>query len=694
MSYRRLAAVVAVTALIACSPEAAPAPDAGPLEAGAQCHADSDCDTGLFCDGVPRCLPGGPSSDARGCVRLAHGPCIAGQTCSEASRRCVTDCAVGHDADGDGFPSMDCGGTDCDDGDASRHPGATEVCDVANVDEDCDPTTFGFRDSDHDGAADAHCCNGTGASAHCGTDCDDNAPGVSPTATEVCNHIDDDCDTAIDEMVATMLYPDADMDGAGDAHAAPVTGCGGMTGLVANHDDCNDMCSACNPGAPEICDTRDNDCDGTVDEMTVPIPWYVDADGDTYGDESMPTMLSCSAIAGYAVRGGDCDDMRADAHPFATEICNDVDDDCSTGGGAITTEDADMDMHSPPMASCTGGFPKDDCDDTMATVHPGASELCNDLDDDCSTGGGAITTEDADMDGHAPTTGVCSGGSLPADDCNDTMASVHPGATELCDGTDSNCSSGGGMAADEDADGDHYSAPSAPCTGGYPKTDCDDAHSSVHPGAAEICDGLDNGCTGSIDSGCPTGIASGAMTSMALWPSTCGGTTGTTTCPAGQAATAISFYTIGGPPYTVAAFAIWCSTLTATASGAPGAPYSYPITVGAPVRASSVASGTGTTAPRGTATCPAGSIATGVTFVSSVAQLECRPIGTSGGSAPGSYVVTLGAPTLVGSGVRIATAATDVHCASGAAIVSTTGKNCGGALQALSVACAPLTVAP
>ena len=68
-----------------------------------------------------------------------------------------------------------------------------------------------------------------------------------------------------------------------------------------------------------------------------------------------------------------CDDVHAFAHPGAPELCDRYDDDCSGGGGVLTAEDADSDMHSPPSAACSGGFPKDDCDDTNPGVYSGGT---------------------------------------------------------------------------------------------------------------------------------------------------------------------------------------------------------------------------------------------------------------------------------------------------------------------------------
>src|SRR5690606_946482 len=131
--------------------------------------------------------------------------------CDEGADRCVDDCETMGDEDGDGHASMVCGGDDCDDSDPLVYTGAIEVCDPMNRDEDCDASTFGFRDGDGDGFPDARCCNGTS----CGSDCDDSLPGVHPGLAEVCDGFDNDCDTNVDEGVLRTFYPDADGDSFG-----------------------------------------------------------------------------------------------------------------------------------------------------------------------------------------------------------------------------------------------------------------------------------------------------------------------------------------------------------------------------------------------------------------------------------------------------------------------------------------------
>ena len=188
---------------------------------GTGCGADSDCSDGRACNGVERCRSG---------------------VCS-APLRCSTD------LDGDGSASMETGGDDCDDGNRRRFPGNTEVCDVGDTDEDCDPTTYGQRDVDRDGAFDARCCNwGPRGDRLCGTDCDDIRADVHPGAAETCNFRDDDCDGAIDEGVTVQLHRDSDGDGSGDPGCASM-GCAGARGFVMLGNDCDDARTSIRAGS-------------------------------------------------------------------------------------------------------------------------------------------------------------------------------------------------------------------------------------------------------------------------------------------------------------------------------------------------------------------------------------------------------------------------------------------------------------
>ncbi|MCB9602552.1 MAG: putative metal-binding motif-containing protein [Sandaracinus sp.] len=293
-----------------------PSPDDGGNDGATSCTDDTECGD-AFCDGVYRCRSGA-------CERVSN-TCGLEESCDEASRRCVRVCSTTRDADEDGFDAVECGGNDCDDTNPSRHPGSTEVCDVANEDEDCDPRTFGVRDADGDGFPDAACCNFDDAGdMRCGTDCDDTRADVRPGANDGCNGVDDDCDGSVDEAGAVgSFYPDCDGDGYGAMGAEARTGCmpsdaptvcaGVATATWATQaTDCDDSRASVSPGAPEVCDGLDNDCDPDT------FAFGEDDDDDGYADA--------------ACGGDDCDDTCPTCHPdVMDELCDGLDNDCDEG---------------------------------------------------------------------------------------------------------------------------------------------------------------------------------------------------------------------------------------------------------------------------------------------------------------------------------------------------------------------------
>jgi hypothetical protein len=424
---------------------------------------------------------------------------------------------------------------DCDDTDANVNPGETEICN--GIDDNCDYTidegcvTY-FRDADGDSYGDpndsiTHTSQPAGYVQNAG-DCDDTDTNVNPGATEVCNSVDDNCDGNIDEG-CTTYYRDSDGDGYGDP-ADSVVDTSPPTGYVANSDDCDDTDNTIYPGATELCDGVDNDCDGNVDENCPTIIYFRDADGDGYGDPN-DSVTDTTPPAGYVDDSSDCDDTDANVNPGATELCNGIDDDCDTQideGCPTLYRDADVDGYGNPAGPTTtvpqAGYVgnSSDCDDTDTNVYPGATELCNGIDDDCDTQideGCPTLYRDADGDGYGnpagPTTTVPQAGYVAdLSDCNDSNANINPGATEICNGVDDNCDGTvdeGCATYYRDADGDTYGDPGDSITAtsqpaGYVANanDCDDTDANVNPGAAEICNGIDDNCDGNIDEGCVT----------------------------------------------------------------------------------------------------------------------------------------------------------------------------------------------
>ncbi len=373
LTTRCAARLSLVSLLFACG--SPPAGGEGTLDAGRTlCTGPADCDDGLYCNGPEVCMPGGSASDARGCA-AGTPPCEA-SACDEDLQECTSSCV---DVDGDGAEDVACGGTDCDDADADVFPGATEVCDAAGRDEDCDPTTFGERDLDGDGFFDQACCNGSTCGRDCddaragtnpavpevcdeldndcngtvdegllqsvfidadrdlhgdpdrplmacpgipGTsasslDCDDTDPFINGPQPEVSDGVDNDCDERIDEDPRAVLwFPDVDGDRYGNPRGETVLSSSVVPGHSLLGNDCDDTSSAISPVADEVCNGRDDDCDGRAD-FVIAINDFEDDDGDGVPD---------AACAGA---GGDCDDRDPGVFPGAAEACgNGRDDDC------------------------------------------------------------------------------------------------------------------------------------------------------------------------------------------------------------------------------------------------------------------------------------------------------------------------------------------------------------------------------
>jgi len=171
------------------------------------------------------------------------------------------------------------------------------------------------------------------------------------------------------------------VDADGDRHGA--MSCGG--------DDCDDTVISIHPGASEVCNGADDDCDGSIDEG-VASTYYRDADGDGYGDATM--LTACAVPAGYALSPGDCNDTVAAVHPGATDTCDGIDNDCDG------TVDASCTCSSGSMRVCGAGdgsggvLTVGACDAGAQVCTAGVwgacvgsigpvPETCNGVDDDC-----------------------------------------------------------------------------------------------------------------------------------------------------------------------------------------------------------------------------------------------------------------------------------------------------------------------
>ena len=471
------------------------------------------------------------------------------------------------DADADGFGNTDvfveaCEnpegyaliGNDCDDGNPDAYPAGIERCD--QVDNNCDGqidegvTTDYYLDADGDGFGDEQTlmalCEETEGVTTIGGDCDDQNAVVNPDAEETCDNLDNNCNGSTDENLTTIYYNDSDGDGFGDAYSS-VEACDRPLGYVDNALDCDDLSASISPIEEEACDGLDNDCDGFTDEdgATGSLGWYLDADGDGYGDVNV-VQISCAQPTGYVANATDCDDDDGTVFPSATETCDGIDNDCDgdiddADGGVVTSNlwylDHDGDGFGDALFSlATCNQPSNyvannnDCNDLNASIYPSAIEICDGLDNDCANGvddadinvvygTGDFYYTDADGDGFGD--GSLSGYTCAPDttmvsmegDCDDDNATIYPTADEVCDGLDNNCDNiiDGSDAVDQttwyfdaDADGHGDSQVSLELCyqpAGYVDNDndCDDDNIAKNPDEIEVCDGLDNNCDGQID---------------------------------------------------------------------------------------------------------------------------------------------------------------------------------------------------
>ncbi len=213
-------------------------------------------------------------------------------------------------------------------------------------------------------------------------------------------------------------------------------------GYSTGQGDCNDFNDSIYPGATEVNDGIDNNCDGNIDEG-------FDTDGD-----------------GYSTGQGDCNDLNDSINPGATEVNDGIDNNCD--GNIDEGFDNDGDGFSPAQG---------DCNDSNAAAYPGATEVNDGLDNNCN----GVVDEGFDADGDGYSTGQ--------GDCNDVDPYLNPDTIWY---------------ADEDGDG--FGNPNNSSNGcvqptGYVANnlDCKPLDPDVYPGAPAQPDGKDNDCDGIVD---------------------------------------------------------------------------------------------------------------------------------------------------------------------------------------------------
>ncbi|MBK8706062.1 MAG: T9SS type A sorting domain-containing protein [Saprospiraceae bacterium] len=282
---------------------------------------------------------------------------------------------------------------DCDDTNPDIHPGVEEICNEVDdncdgfIDEgfdqdqdgytscsgDCDdnnellnPGTVWFKDADHDGFTDyeilQQCEQPNGyvdpiTLISIAFDCDDTNPLINPNAPDPCNGVDDNCDGTIDEGLT--WYKDLDGDGYSDgqtlADCVQPVGYTLPENLEASDGDCDDTNPNTYPGAPELCNGLDDNCNELFDEI------FPDNDFD-----------------GFSTCAGDCDDTNPDINPYTMWWKDDDNDGYSDGAFLQQCEQPAGFKLSNQLIASYG-----DCDDLDPAINPDAMETCNHLDDNC-----------------------------------------------------------------------------------------------------------------------------------------------------------------------------------------------------------------------------------------------------------------------------------------------------------------------
>ena len=418
------------------------------------CEDDSHCPPGWSCPGTA----------------AAPGTCIEGSQVDDDDASADDDDAT---VDDDDTTSDDDDATSDDDDATSDDDDATADDDDATADDDDATADDDDATADDDDAA-SDDDDATSDDDDATTDDDDDdatAPSddddVTPDDDDTTAADDDDTTADDDDTTSTDLDADgwsvADGDCDDGNPSLNLDDIDGDTWTTCD-EDCDDLDATSYPGAPELCDGVDNDCDSSVPADEV--------DGDADG------FLACA----------DCDDTSDDSFPGASENCDGEDNDCN---GAVPSGETDGDGDS--FRACA------ECDDGQAAVFPGAEEQCDGLDTDCS---GVAASDELDVDGdsYLECDGYVDndgpGGLLGGGDCDDGDPGLNPGVTEVCDGDDENCS---GIDEGFDSDGDGFTSCGRDGIPGNSDDDCDDTSSFRSPGYPEVCDLIDNDCDGAVD---------------------------------------------------------------------------------------------------------------------------------------------------------------------------------------------------
>jgi hypothetical protein len=424
------------------------------------------------------------------------------------------------DADGDGWPNANAGcnpnnvALDCNDADPTMYPGAPDKCGNGKAENCVADQACNGQDKDGDGYVAQY-------------DCDDTNANIHPWAKELCNGVDDDCDNLVDEgnpdpagvpLTAggtTIACTDSDV-----GECAKTKGVCVCSSAQENvRTDPNGQRTYCPgenpPGAskpphcfgagqpkPQSCDAtnpKDDDCNGSVD----------DPQGEYLLMKGMPcgiTVGQCKAgiIVGCDMTKHNCFTQfgrtpastdwyvcSSDTVCPQAELCNGLDDDCN-GALPVNEQDVDKDGYlacSPCDTQLASGLLGcGDCNDSAPTVHPGAVELCNNVDDDCNA-----ATADGYNDPACVGKTCCSSQSA----CRDLTSDVNNCTTcgNVCDPLTANaCGPGGCLCGGAPACGSGAWCKTGSCTACNTNGHC--GPGCVNCGAGAVCKSDGSACTG------------------------------------------------------------------------------------------------------------------------------------------------------------------------------------------------------